>query len=166
MKAVLIYLGTALILISSCKNESTIELDRVLDMDIALQERVLQEGSENLLTIMVANTSDKKIRIPEGTFILEFTSYSGSIKKSYTLDFTGKSAPEKFGQALEIKGKEGFTQSINLQSILDQALTESESMLPVDEYTVNLILDVNSNSRNSKQSEKVRSNYLDLQVKG
>jgi hypothetical protein len=129
MKAVLVYLGAVMILISSCKKESNLDLERVLDMDIALQEKVLHAGSENLLTIMVANTSNKKIRIPEGSFILEFTSYSGSIKKTYAVDFEGHTDQEYPVQPVEIKGKAGFTQSIDLQSILAKAAEEDEIMI-------------------------------------
>jgi hypothetical protein len=168
MKTNLIQLGIVLIFISGCKKDSKIDFERVIDMDITLQEKVFHEDSPNILTIQVSNTSDKKIVVPEGSFVLEFTSYSGSIRKTYFLDLSGDSPvlSEASPAPIEIQGNTGLTKSIDLRKLLTEVASVYGSELPVDDYTLNLLLDIKNDSPDSKNTQVIRSNYVDLQVEG
>jgi hypothetical protein len=163
---ILIPCGLALLMLSGCQKTSKIDYGKALDMGISLQGKVLQKNSPNILTISLENTSKHKLFVPESSFLLEFTSYSGSIKKTYYLDLSNEkpSITQTPQTRFEIKGKSEITRNIDLKSIVTDSPKDSESGLPVDDYAINLIMNLKPGTHNSKKDE-IRSNYIYIQVK-
>jgi hypothetical protein len=166
-RMILIPCGIVLFFFSGCQKESKNNYGQALDMGISLQQKVLQKNSTNLLTISLENTSKHKLVVPESSFLLEFTSYSGSIKKTYYLDLSGDTPTiSQSPQArLEIKGKGEVTHNINLNSILT-GLNNNDLALPADDYAVNLILNIEPGDQHDRNDKIIRSNYLYVQVQG
>jgi hypothetical protein len=168
MKKTVIFIqcGIALLMLAGCQKESKIDKERVLDMEISLQEKVLQKSSSNFLTVSLKNTSSDMVTVPESSFLLEFTSYSGSIRKTYYLDISGEALTATKVPQTSFVIKNEMVRSFDLKNIVTASFTDSELSLPADEYTVNLIMKTKADSRNSKNNKEIRSNYLDIQVKG
>jgi hypothetical protein len=159
--------GIVLLVLAGCQNKSKVDFSKALDMNISLQEKTFQNNSSNILTISLENNSKHLLVVPEAKLMLEFTSYSGSIKKTYNLELSGNSldiSPLP-NERLGIKGNGEITRNVDLKNVLAGS-SDLSSILPADDYAVNLVLKLNSGSSNPKSEKLIRSNYLYVQVEG
>jgi hypothetical protein len=168
-KSIVLVMGALFILaLNSCQKVPKADFGQVLAMNISLEKDVLQKSNSNILTLTVENTSNNKIIIPNSTFILEFTSYSGSIRKNFYIDpFNGAVSNEILQKTgLEIKGNSALLGEIDLSKILFNSQAGEQVILPSDDYTVNLIINFKPELNIAESNEIIRSNYTDLQVEG
>lgn len=168
-KCIILLFGAAMLLtIGGCQKDPKIDIVQALDMNISIEGDVLQESTPNFLTLTVENTSEDKVILSESSFMLEFTSYSGSIKKTFYIDpsedvFSTQVLPQA---RLEIKGNSVLSRKIDLGKIMVCSPVGNEITLPIDDYTVNLIINVNPDPKMTKNNQIIRSNYADIQVRG
>jgi hypothetical protein len=170
MKKSIILATSALVILAltSCQKVPKIDLGQVLDLNISLESNVLQKSNSNMLTLTVENTSSEKVILPNSSFLLEFTSYSGSMRKTIYVDpFKDVISTEALAQSgLEIKGNSLLSGEIDLGKILADTIKGEQSLLPSDDYTINLIINMKPELNVTRSSEIIRSNYADIQVKG
>jgi hypothetical protein len=155
-----------LLLMVGCQKESKLGYGQVLDVNISLQEDELYKNASNMLTVSLKNRSEDMVSLSQSSFILEFTSYSGSVRKSYPLDISSETIAASEVKTSSILIKNEFVRSFDLKKIVDDSQNESKFSLPADDYTVNLIMSIKPGSRSAKNEKVIRSNYLDVQVKG
>jgi hypothetical protein len=159
--------STVVLFLVGCQSKSAVDYSQALDMNISLQQKILQNSSSNILTISLENTSAHMLFVPEASLMLEFTSYSGSVKKTFNLDLSGDEASQAQlrYERLGIKGKGEITRNIDLKKVIANS-TDEDIVLPADDYAVNLVLKLKPGSGSQKNEELIRSNYLYLQVEG
>jgi hypothetical protein len=170
MKKNFILITGAMVILSmaSCQKVSEIDFENVLNLNISMEKNDLQPGNSNILTLTIENTSAKKVKLPESAFLIEFTSYSGSIRKIFYFDpFEEKISSEILSQdIIQIKAKSVFTKEIDLSKVLYELTPSEQALLPEDEYTVNLIINLEPKMTTLGNKEIIRSNYADINIKG
>jgi hypothetical protein len=159
------FLFAIVVLFQCCKNEQRVDLDRALDITISLESKQLTRGTPNHLTLRMENTSERVVKVPDSDLIIEFTSYSGSIKQVFPLhEISNGSADLNSLSNFNLKPKEERSAKIELGNLVYGTLVSSDVHLPADDYTINIFLPPVSSKQYMKLANNIRSNYVDLVI--
>jgi len=155
----------ALAVFISCTREQVVDLDKSLDLDIKLDSKQLNESQPNFLTLVVENISDRSVRVPEKEMVLEFTSYSGSVRRVIPLRELSNDMSE-LENIVGLKLEPGEVKSIEFElgEIVYRELSNSGKSLPSDDYTVNIFMANSKNLQKIRYAENLRSNYVDVYI--
>ena len=162
---VLLIVGIVVLFQCSQKNEQQVNLDRALDIKLSLESSKLNQGEPNYLTIKMQNTSDNSVKVPDSNMIVEFTSYSGSIRRVIPLQeiVNGDSDVSSLSD-LTLKPKEEKLIRIELGNVVFSKLQNTDNQLPADDYTINIFLAPEKDMKEVKYADNVRSNYVDVMI--
>ena len=167
MKSDMIWLSGLLMLsITGCQQEKDQELDKALDLNISFEDENSMPDLPEYLSVSLVNDSESPVKLPDGLWVLEFTSYSGSVQRMVPLseDYI-KSDPE-WSQYKDytLQPGEKLDLRIGLRDILLDTPGRLAIGLPADDYTVNAFLTPETQVENLPVATKIRSNYLDLAI--
>ncbi len=170
MKKCVVFISVIVVLITiaGCTKTPEMTTGRKLNMNISLNENVLKKDSPAILTLTMENSSAEKLVLPESLFMIEFTSYSGSIKKTFYIDpFGDIFSTEKLPySSFEMEGNSKLSGRIDLGKIVFSSVGEDSMLLPNDDYTVNLIISARPDPTIEMNNGMIRSNYADIQIIG
>ena len=153
------------VLFQSCKTEQHVDLGRALDLTITIENNQLSRGIPNFLALEMKNTSDRVVKVPDNELIIEFTSYSGSIKRFVPLRELSNGASDLSSLAdLNLKPGEERIARIELGNLVFGTLQNSDRELPADDYTINVYLNTEKCEPEISYADNIRSNYLDVVV--
>jgi len=165
MKIRMMLIIGVVVLFQSCKNEQHVDLGRALDITISLESEQLTEGIPNFLSLSMKNTSDCVVKVPDDDLIIEFTSYSGSIKRIIPLREISNDVSDLTSLSdLNLKSGEERIARIELGNLVFGALQNSDKKLPADDYTINVFLTAETCKQEVKFANNIRSNYLDVSI--
>lgn len=160
-----ILLTGCLVVFQCCTNEQHVDLNRALDIDISLESKQLNEGTPNFLTLKMENTSDHLVKVPDSELVIEFTSYSGSIKRIIPLREISNGMPDlKSLSGLNLKPGEAKFIRVELGDIVFSKLRNTDKKLPADDYTINIFLTTQEEVKDLRYADNIRSNYLDVYI--
>lgn len=162
---VLLIVGIVVLFQCCQKNEQQVNLDRALDIKLSLESSKLNQREPNYLTIKMQNTSDNSVKVPDSNMIVEFTSYSGSIRRVIPLQeiVNGDSDVSSLSD-LTLKPKEEKLIRIELGNVVFSKLQNTDNQLPADDYTINIFLAPEKDMKEVKYADNVRSNYVDVMI--
>lgn len=161
----MLFIVVLVVLFQSCNTEQRTDLDRALDIKISLENKQLNEGTPNILTLKMENTSDHILTVPDNDLIIEFTSFSGSIKRIIPLrQIANGNSDLALLSGLKIKPGDKKIISIDLGSVVFNRLQNSDNALPADDYTINIFLSREPKKRDIKYADNIRSNYVDVLI--
>lgn len=158
--------GLLVFILAGCKQEDVPALDRVLDVDIALETKAISLDEPCYLKVSLTNESLNPVTLPDGMVILEFTSYSGSVQQMVPVNVDVNNPDPEWKQLNNYTLEAG--EVINLQIDIRELLYGNEVLfpggLPADEYTLNAFLTPVKDIGTIQNALKVRSNYIDVEV--
>jgi len=149
----------------SCSRGPIVDLEKSIDLDIRLENKHLNEGQPNILTVVLENVSDRSVKVPDKEMVLEFTSYSGSVRRIIPLrELSNDMSGLENIIGLKLKPGEIKTVEFELGEIVYGALGSTGNSLPSDDYTVNVFMAVDKNLQKIRYAENLRSNYVDVYI--
>jgi len=165
MKTRIMLIFGIVVLFQCCQNEQQVDLDRALDIVLSIENKQLNEGVPNFLTLKMENSSDHVVNVPDSDLIIEFTSYSGSIRRVISLReiVNGTSDLESLSDLSLVPGEEKFIR-VELGDIVFSRLRDTDNKLPADDYTINIFLTPDKESMDMKYADNIRSNYVDVLI--
>ncbi len=165
MKTRIIFFIGVVVLSQSCKNEQRVDLDRALDIAISLENKQLTEGVPNLLTLKMENTSDRTVKVPNSDLVIEFTSFSGSVKRVIPLrDIANGTSDLEHLTSLSLKPGEEKDIRVELGNLVFGKLQNTDNKLPADDYTINVFLTADKDLQDLRYADNIRSNYIDVYI--
>ena len=165
MKTRILFFIGVVILSQSCDKGQRVTLDRALDIAISLENKQLTEGMPNFLTLKMENTSDRTVKVPNSDLVIEFTSFSGSIKRVIPLrDIVNGTSDMERITGLKLKPREEKDIRIELGNLIYGKLQKTDNKLPADDYTINVFLTADKDLQDLRYADNIRSNYIDIYI--
>ena len=164
-RMIMLTAGLALV-VMSCQQEQENTLTTTFDINISFDADQVIYGEDNYLYLTMENISSSPAGIPDGMIVLEFTSYSGSIKRNVPLQAHNIKVEPDWKQYKEyvLQSGEKINLRINLNTIIYGGDGQSPAGIPGDGYAINAYLTAERNMEDLTGVEKLRSNYLYLDI--
>lgn len=167
MKSNMIWLSGLLMLsIAGCQQETKQEPEEALDMNISFADENSSSDLPEYLSVSLVNESKDPVKLPDGLWVMEFTSYSGSVQRMVPLSEEHIKSDPEWSQYKDyiLQPGEKLDLRIGLREILLDSPGRLAIGLPADDYTLNAFLTPETQVENLPVATKIRSNYLDLAI--
>ena len=154
------------LVLPGCQQEQETDLNNTLDLKISVNANKIMINADNYLDLSVENISSKPVKMPDGLLVLEFTSYSGSIREAIALTPEMLEAQPEWEEYRDyiLEANEKIDLHIDLGNILFGGEGIDPLHLPTDSYAINAYYTPGNVVDVSLNSGKVRSNYLYVDI--